>query len=274
MLIIMLIGIAVFFSVLNPIIQGYFETVREVFEFNVEEIISHPILTLKTFLNIFADYIEVNNSYVNIQLMNIGFLFIGIRFFLYLPMLSVNKIIYSKMTTNYDQGLLNAFISILPQSLIFALVSSVAFGIIDIGLIILLSYVSLQIIKLLGLIAMPISLALFIFVFSLRMTIFCQWLPEIASNDSKKVFTSLLQSFKPTFKKFKKNYICITVVNIVFVSLMLTSLIPTFGLFPILLIPTLMVFYISMYMALNFSYKNKKYFIDNGVTVYDPTKKF
>jgi hypothetical protein len=245
---------------------------REQFEYHTEEIIRHPIKTLQSFFDIFLKYFDVNSSEINLKLVNLSLLFIGLRFFVVLPIMPVAIVLYSKMTTNFDKGLFNSFVSSLPQCLLYTLVSSVVFGIIDLGLFALLALVSVQLIKLLGFIALPVSLALAIGIFSLRMTLVCQWLPEICKNNGKKIFSAFKTSLRPTIKQFSKNFICMTVVNTLSIAIMTTTFLPTAGLVPILLIPTFIVLYQSMYLALNFSYRKQKYFIDNGVTVYDPTK--
>jgi hypothetical protein len=273
-LIIVLITVALTFSIINPIFEEYYDFLRDQFEYHSEEIIRHPIKTLQSFFNIFLDYIDVNSSLINLKLLNLSMLFIGLRFFVMLPTMPVTSVLYSKMTTNFDKGLFNSFISTLPQCLLYTLISSVVLGIVDLGLIVLLSLLSVQLIKLLGFISLPICLAIAIAVFSLRMTLFCQWLPEICQNNCKKIFSAFKTSIKPTLKQFVKNFICITVVNTLSVIVITTTLIPTAGLVPMLIIPTFMVLYQSLYLALNFSYRKQKYFIDNGVTVYDPTKMF
>lgn len=273
-LIILLIAVAITFSIVNPIFEEYYDFLRDQFEYHTEEMIRHPIKTIQSFFNIFLEYIDVNSSLINTKLLNLSLLFIGLRFFVVLPILPVTSVLYSKMTTNFDKGLFNSFVSILPQCLLYTLISSVVLGLVDLGLIVVLALLSVQLIKLLGFIALPVSLALAIGVFSLRMTLFCQWLPEICQNNGKKIFSAFKASIKPTFKQFSKNFICITVVNTLSVAIIMTTFIPTAGLIPMLLIPTFMVLYQSLYLALNFSYRKQKYFIDNGVTVYDPTKIF
>lgn len=274
MLIIVLIGVAIFFSVLSPIFEDYFNEVREDFVIDIEEIIQHPILTLQGFLKMFVNYISINSRVINLKLLYLAILIIAVRFFLFLPIIPVSKIIYSKMTTNFDQGLFNAFVSSMPQSILFSFITSIIIGSVDIGLFIILVLFTVKMLKLIGLIALPICLGIAIFTYSLRMTLICQWLPEIARNDGKKIFSAFKNSLKPMAERFTKCLICIMVVNTITITLMLSTLLPTAGLVPIVLIPTCMVLYCILYMALNFSYNNQKYFTDNGVMVYDPTKKF
>ncbi|HKL73918.1 MAG TPA: hypothetical protein VJ903_03400 [Clostridia bacterium] len=273
-LIITLIAVAICFSIINPIFEGYYEVVREQFDYVIEDMVKHPIMMFQSFFNIFLDYLDINSSFVSIKMLNLSLLFIGLRFFIMLPVLPVANVLHSKMTTNFDQGLFNSFVSSLPQCLLFSLLSAVVLGLIDLAILVGIALLAVPLIKFLGLIALPICLAIAIGAFSLRMSLVCQWLPEISRNNGKKIFSALKASIQPTIKQFTKNFICISVTNTVSVALLMSTFIPTVGLFPIFLIPTFVVLYQSLYLALNFSYNHQKYFIDNGVTVYDPTKKF
>ncbi|HOO23423.1 MAG TPA: hypothetical protein PKY53_07120 [Clostridia bacterium] len=273
-LIIMLIAVAISFSIINPILEGYFDTVRDQFDYVIDDMVKHPIKTLQSFFEMFLDYVDVHSATVSLRLINLSLIIIAVRFFVVLPILPVAMVLFSKMTTNFDKGLFNTFVSCLPQCLLYTLITSIIFGIIDLALAVGIVFLAVQLIKLLGFIGLPISLAIAIAVYSLRMTIVCQWMPEICQNNGKKIFSAFKSSMKPMAKQFTKNLICITVVNTVSVTLIATTFIPTAGLVPILLIPTLAVLYQSLYLALNFAFRHQKYFIDNGVTIYDPTKKF
>ncbi len=273
-LIIILVAVALTFSIVRPIFDGYYDFLREQFEYHAEEMIRHPIKTIQSFFAIFLEYFDINSAFINLKLLKLAFLFIGLRFFVMLPMMPVASVIYSKMTTNFDKGLFNSFVSSLPQCLLYTLITSIIIGLIDLGLLALVALTTVQLVKLIGITALPLSLALCIALFSLRMALLCQWMPEICQNNGKKIFSAFKTSLKPTFKQFSKNYICITVVNTLSVVAISTTLVPTAGLVPILLVPTLIVLYQSLYLTLNFSYRKQKYFIDNGVTVYDPNKIF
>lgn len=278
MVIIVLIATAIVFAILGPVFEGYFEQVRNSmtanFEHNFQSMIAHPILTIQTILRMFTIYFTENSHFVNLRIIYSALIIIFARFLLSLSLVPVNKIMYSKMTTNFDEGLLNAFISTLPQSFFYSLITSIVLGIIDFALAFGLIYFAVWFIQAIGLLAFPITLALAITIYTLRITFLSQWLPEMAKSEDKNIFRSLKKSFTPLFKNFKKNFICMSVSIIIFVGLSLATLVPTFGLIPALLLPTFIVYYITLNITLNFSYYCQKYYTDNGVTIYNPTKLF
>jgi len=273
-LIIVLIATAIVFSILGPVFNQLFDHVREAFVTSPDEIVRHPILAVQNILKLFTIYFAQNASYINMRLVFVSLIIIFTRFLINLPLIPINKIMYSKLTTNFDQGLLNAVISTLPISLLYSLLTSVVLGIVDFAIGFGLIFLATWLIQAIGFIALPISLALALFIYTLRFSLLSQWLPEIAKNGEKNIFIALKHSFTPLFKNFEKNFICLSVSTIIFISIILGTIIPTFGLVPVLMLPTFIVFYITLNITLNFSFYRKKYFIDNGVTIYNPTKLF
>lgn len=273
-LIIMLIASAILIGILDPVLKGFFQELQDEFPFEGDEIIRHPIRTLQEFAEHFSRFLEANSSLVFKQLIYIWLLIMGSRFLMSLPVLPVTKILHSKMTTGFDMGLLNATVSTVSQNLLYCLVTSVVLSMIDILVFAGICYIIVGVIQLMGIIALPLSLLTVIVIYTLRLCIFCQWLPEICASKSKNIFLALKNSFKPAFKNFRKNFICLFVLMVSCVTIVLTTIVPTVGLFPLLLIPTYLALYSAMCLTLNFSYRQQKYFVDNGVTIYNPVRKY
>lgn len=271
-LIVMLIAAAVLMSVLSPVLQGYFEKMQEEMPVTPEEILQHPIKSLEKFLGYFTDFIEQNASMVNTRLIYLGLLIILFRFLILLPMFPVTKILHEKMTSGFDVGLINAFLSTLVHNLLFSLVSAIILGMVDILIFVGALYMTLGLFHLMGILSLPLALLITIGVYSLRMALTSQILPEFFMEKPKTVFHAIIPGLKLTFKQFSKNFICIFATSTIFFGALSATFLPTVGLLPILLIPTIMVTQTALYLILNYSYKRHKYFTDNGVTVYNPTK--
>ncbi len=274
MLIVTLIAAAVLMGILSPVLQGYFDKIQEETPITPDDVVRHPIKSLEKLLIFFTDFLKQNSDMVSLRMLYLGIFVVISRFLIYLPMFPVTKILHEKMTSGFDVGLINAFLSTLKQNLLLNLVLSVAIGIVDILLFVASIYMTLGLFRLIGIISLPISLLIILSVYSLRMTAVCQILPEYFMNKPKPMFKAVPLGFKTAFKQFTKNFICIFVMLIIYFSIIVTTFVPTLGLVPILLVPTIMVIQSALYLILNYTYKRHKYFTDNGVTVYNPVKKY
>lgn len=273
-LIIMLVATAVLMSILSPVLEGYFHKMQEEAPISPEEFIKHPIKSLERFFAFFTEFLQANSDMVSKRVVYIVIVVIAARFLLLLPLFPVNKILHEKMTSGFDVGLFNAFVNTLAQNLLFNLVFSLITGFVDLAIFTGIIYLTSALLKIIGVISLPISLLIALALYSLRVTVFCQWLPEYFMNKPKNVFLALGAGLKTGFKQFRKNYICIFVTFIIYFAIGASTLFTTFGLVPILLIPTIMVTHTSLCLILNYTYHKHKYFTDNGVTVYNPVKKY
>ena len=274
MLIIILAASALFVSLITPIFAdfiGEFSGTLASFELSF---FNNPFKSAETAILSFVSFFNANAGSLFLRILALAGLMAAIRFLITLCLMPVSKILHDKMTTGFDMGFNNAFISTLSQNLLFSVICSVVLTVIDSLLIFGILYALYGLVKLIGLFGIPIALILAVFIFSVRMAAVCMWLPEMNNQNSKNIFKALAAARKPTLKYFRKNTLCLMVINTVTLSLMLVSLIPTVGLLPILLVPTYLVLYTALCNALSYSFYQKKYFIDNGVTVYQSVKKY
>ena len=160
------------------------------------------------------------------------------------------------------------------QNLLLAAVSSIVLSIVDLALVTAIFFLCYALIPLIGFFAFPLSIILLLLLFTARMAIICQWLPEICASESKNIFKNLGNSLLFSFKKFRKNFLCLLFINVVILAVVTATMIPSLGVIPILMIPIYYVQYCIMTLTLNFSYHKSKYYIDNGSTVYTPTRLF
>jgi len=272
--IIIILAIALLLGIIGPVLRGYIAELQEDFPLEPGSVVEHPFQSLKTLMVFFGNYISSHTYFVTIRIVYLFLLSMGLRFFAQLSMLPLAKILHSKMSTGFDTGFLNTFISTIGENLLYSLISSFIYTIFD-GLILIATvYLAVWATQTFGILGITVSLFIAIELITLRTTLFCQWLPELVKSKSRNIFSALITSIKPMAGNFRKNFICMTVINIMFFAVCMTTALPTIGLLPILAFPTYMVLYTALSQALNFSYFQQKYFIDNGSTIYEPTKKF
>ncbi len=272
-MIILLLAVACFYGIIHPIYLDIREIIEsQNFEIDAQDLINHPILTLSALRDSyigFFEQIQWKTSFVWAILIYIGF-----RFFFTLPLLPATKVLYVKMSTGFDVGILNAFISTGFQNLLLAVVSAIVLSIVDIAVAAAIFSLCYVLLPLIGFFAFPLCIILLLFAITARMAIICQWLPEICASESKNIFKNLGNSLLFSFKKFRKNFLCLLFINVVIFAIISATMITSLGVIPILMIPIYYVQYCIMTLTLNFSYHKSKYYIDNGSTVYTPTRLF
>ena len=273
-LIIVIIAGAIMIGIVRPVLNEFFDALRSEVNITATDFYEHPILSLKSFADYFSHFVSNNSAEIDVKLVYIWVLVVVSRFLLTLPLMPVTKILYDKMTSGFDMGLLNATVSTIAQNLLYSLVSALFVGTFDLALTVGTCLFFVWAIKVAGPVILPVILLLVLLVYTLRLCLFSHWLPELCASDSKNIFKAFAKSLKPAFSKFVKNFLCLFFLLISTYTLASVSLIPTVGLVTILCLPIFVTTYAAMSLTLNFSYHQRKYFIDNGVTIYNPVKKY
>lgn len=273
-LIIMIIAGAIMIGIVRPVLNEFFDALRNDVAISAGDFYEHPIKSLQTFADYFSQFLSNNSSELDVKLVYLWILVVVSRFLMILPLMPVTKILYDKMTSGFDMGLLNATVSTIGQNLLYSAVMSLFVGTFDLALMAGMCFLFVWAVRTAGVIMLPLVLLILLLVYTVRLCLFSHWLPEIFASDSKNIFKAFAVSLKPAFEKFVKNFLCLFFLLIATYTLFATSLIPTVGLVPIFCIPLFVTLYAAMSLTLNFSYHQRKYFIDNGVTVYNPVKKY
>ena len=270
LVILLLVG-ALMLGVMKPIFDGFFSELQAHNPINAQQFFDHPINSLKQYVAMFGDYLT-NMEDFGLNLFYLWLIIIVTGFLFRLPILPITKILHGKMTSGFDMGLLNAFITTVGQNLVYSAASSLVVGTVDVLILVGVCYAGVYLAQAIGLIALPICSLIAFSLYAVRMSLFCHWLPEVVSSEKKNIFRALAVSLKPTCKRFVKDFICLFFMIITGWSLAVLTSIPTFGAATLLIVPTVFTMYAAMCLCLNYSYKQQKYFIDNGVTVYNPVK--
>ncbi|MGN0768071.1 MAG: hypothetical protein ACI4M8_01830 [Christensenellales bacterium] len=270
--ILVLIAFAVLSTTVMPVIRDLVEIISST-NVRPEDFINHPFVTLRTqIIDKCVAYLRQSDWRSMIGI--IVAVYCCVRFFLTIPQLPLTKVIYSKMSTGYDIGLFNAFVSTGFQNLLLSLILSLVTSAINLGL--LTGFMSLIGVSFRAnaYVAIPFIIILFIAAYSAKSCLLSQWLPEICSSQTKNIFIGMKNAVKGTFVKFRKNFLCYFTLNVIWVAIFTATFVPSFGAIPLIGIPVFMVMRAILSVTLNFSYHRKKYFVDNGTTVYTPEKLF
>lgn len=267
-----LIAFAVLATTVMPVLSELVDIISST-HVTAEDFINHPFVTLRTqIIDKCIDYLRQTDWKSTIGV--VIAVYCCMRFFLTVPQLPLTKVIYNKMSTGYDIGLFNAFIATGFQNLLLSLILSLITSAINLGLI--AAFVSLVSVsfKASAYIAIPFIIILFIAAYSAKSCLLSQWLPEVCASSAKNIFIGMKNAVKGTLMKFRKNFLCYFTLNAIWVAIISVTFLPTFGAIPLIGIPVFMVMRAILSVTLNFSYHRKKYFIDNGTTVYTPEKLF
>lgn len=267
-----LIASAILINIVGPLVDEIMALIAEI-DIDANEFIKHPFAITKTqIIDVCIDHITSHDW--RLLLVTAVFTYVLIRFFISIPLLPITKVLHEKMTTGYDIGLFNAFVSTGFQNLLLSLILTIVISVIDLSLTagaIALAYVIISA-KLYYL--LPLTIIAYLCLMSVRNCLTCQWLPEICASNSKNIFRALKAALVPTGKRFVKNFLCMLALNTIALAIIASTAITTLMVIPLIAIPAYMVMHSALSLTLNFSYHEHKYFVDNGSTIYDPTKLF
>lgn len=270
--IVLIIASALLVSVFNPLISGIKEAIEyEGIGLTMDNILENPIDNISKIWSITSNYLSNNTSLLVTRLLFVFVVIVITRFFISLALLPITKIIHSKMTTGYSNGLFANFVATLPESIGMAFLSSVIFALIDILIFIFCFYVLIIAFKVINVSAFIISSTLFIMLYSARISLFSQWLPTI-SDGQKNIFKAMCNGIKLSLKCFFSHYVMTLTVVIVYLSLIMVTTIPTFGLLPIITFPMYIIMLCILNLTSYFNIMDRKYYTDDGVTVFNPKK--
>ena len=272
-LIILLIAVACFYGILRPVYLDIREIIEgQNFIVDAGKLVNHPIESLWELADSYAGFFEQIHWQSSILLFIA--IYVGFKFFFTLPLLPATKVMYVKMSTGFDVGITNAFISTGFQNLLLAFVCSIVLSVVDLAIFAAMLALCYALLRIISFFAITICFILYLLLKTARMAIICQWLPEICASESKNIFRNLGNSLLFSLKKFRKNFLCLLFVNILIAAIITGTVVTSLGVIPILMIPIYFVLYCIMTLTLNFSYHKSKYYIDNGSTIYTPTRLF
>lgn len=268
--VVFIIASAIFVSIFNPLVQGVKEAlVLEGYKFSVREILDKPVESLTQIRKTVSDFLSAHPNLILSRVMFLILLIVFTRFFISLSYVPVTKVIYDKMTAGYSGGLFSRLVDSLLQTMGYAFFSSLINTALDIGIFTLSLYVFSLFYKVISVAALPIGVTLALTLYSLRISLFSQWLPLICDGN-KNIFKALVLNFKKAAKCLKYHFPMTLTVTILYLGVLTTTAISTFGLLPIMAFPMYIILICIFNLVSYFNLNNRKYYTDNGVSVYTP----
>lgn len=270
--IVFLIAAVLFVSIFNPLFDGLQQALElEGLSLSFYDIIQDPINNITGIWRTATDYLSSNTMLIVSRFIFLCLLVIFARFFGSLALVPATKMLHNKMTAGYSDGLFASFVAALPQTLLFALISSIIFAVIDLALFFLTAMMFFWFYKIFKVTALFISLGLLIAAYSARVSLFSQWLPLIVDGN-KNIFKALPAAIKLSLKSFGTHYPMSLTIHMAFVAIIMTCTISTFGVLPIVSLPLYISIMCICSLTTYFNLMNRKYYTDNGFTVYTPKK--
>lgn len=268
--IVVIIASALFVSIFNPLIAGIKEALElEGITLSATEILNEPVEQLTKIWNTATEFLSDNYALLVSRFLFLALLMVFARFFISLAFLPISKILYDKMTTGYSGGLFQSLVATLPQTIAYAFFSSLIYSLLDIGIFFLSLWLLLFLYKIIKVSALLPTFTIFLLLFTARIALFSHWLP-IVCDGTKNIFKALSQSFKSSLKSFGTYFPMALTMTIVYASIIITFLLTTFGLLPIVTFPMYMIFICIFNNVSYFNFKKRKYYTDEGITVYTP----
>ena len=133
LLVLAILVFAVLSAVLNPMISDLVKLISDT-EVEASQFINHPFKTTKeTFWdNCIKVYLNGKDLGTIITYLVLTYFFV--RFFSLMPQLPVTKVLYNKMISGYDVGLVNSFIQTGFQNLLLSLILAIITTVLNGGL--------------------------------------------------------------------------------------------------------------------------------------------
>lgn len=267
-----LIAFAVLTAIFQPIFGSFINIIKNA-EIDAQQFVNHPFVTVKTqFIDPFIAQAKTQNLGATVVYALLAYFVVN--FFIMLTILPVTKVLYNKMTSGYDIGLFNAFVSTGFQNLLLTFILSLFSMVVAIGLTVGFGALFILCLRSKIYLLLPFLILLYIACLSMKTCLYAQWYPEICATQQKNIFIGIKNALRGTFKKFRKNFLCLFTVNVLWFAVVAATLLPTFGAIPLITVPFFLVLEATLGLTLNFSFHQKKYFVNNGETIYNPTKLF
>lgn len=271
--IIFIIASALFVSIFTPLIKDIKEAIElEGVSLSPRDILNDPVAEISKIWSIISDFLSNNYVLLLTRFLFLVLLLVFARFFVLLAFVPISVIIYNKMSAGYSGGLFSSMVATLTQTISFAFFSSIIYSIIDLALAFFSLYVFLVFYKLVNISALMPAFAIFLLLFSLRISIFSHWLPKICDGE-KNIFKALGLSMKSSIKSLSVHYPIILSMTLVYFAIVTCTLLPTIAIFPIVTLPVYLIILCISHLVSYFNYNNKKYYTDLGLTVFTPPEK-
>lgn len=250
--------LAVLISVFTPL----FEELKSFLEINgisLQSVSWSQIID--TFIHNFSDFFAQNRTDL---LTAIGYTYLVIfiaRMLISATLMPTAYIIGNQMKTNFTEKFIPSFIVTLKESLLYSLLSSLIVLILDVPFSMLILYLVAVLFPAMSIFSVTAGMILLIVYLSIRTTITSQWIPHIIIGKLP-LMTALKRTLLDLPKTFNKSIIGVGGIVAVTFSLILTTIVPTLFIGPIILIPLMIITLTSFSMVVYCDVYKQNYFYD------------
>jgi len=267
--VLMLICSALLVSIVNPILDALNSNLD--FSGRLVEILSDLINrehadVLERFVRDLNMVLSEISSQVYIAFLLIGLVVFIAKFFFSLIDVPMSEVIYGRMSKNFSVMFRHVLVSSLGKALLYSLINTAVTVAADTVIAIVCFYMMRLLYFAVGPLSIAIAALLFFGLIAARMAILGQWVPQMVC-EKKSVARAFRKSFRYSVKYFWKVMPVIFVVNVIVFSVIMTTLLLTFGLLPALTMPFFLIQIATLNLVANFTYNKKKFYVDEVTVV-------
>jgi hypothetical protein len=186
-------------------------------------------------------------------------------FFFFMTDIPIVKVLYNKMQQGYSEKFHLSLISSLPQSLLYSFLMTVIVTVVDVLIIMAVIALLIALYPVIGFFAISIVASLALFLLAGRVTLISQYVPLIVCEE-KNLIVALKESITKSVKSFSLAYIPLLITIIVFFAIFMSTIVSTFAIVPVLIIPTYLVMKNCIRLVVYSAEKKKPYYTTDAQT--------
>jgi hypothetical protein len=258
----------IFFALLTSIIKPIADLIFIDFEFSEQlrktfsNWMSGDIDSFRGLFREIGNFISQESHKTNTTIINSIIVYVIFMFFIQMTNIPITKVLYNKMSQGYDERFHMSLISTLILALKYSFVNAITGALLDL-LIFVFGIVLLSLLfPLISIYSITIAVFVMLILLSIRIS-FTIMLPPIMVAEEKKVFKALVLSIKRTPKILNKIFIPVFIVIITTFAICMCTVAVTFGIIPIIIIPTYMVLMSAISLIVYFVDNKRKYYTTN-----------
>ena len=261
--IMMLICVAIFMAISNPILEAL-DTEFDFFE-HLKSSLNDYINGVPNAFELLSDQVSffMNENVAKIAYTIVVYvlLFFLFKYCTVFAMAPATFVIYNQMASNYKSGYANAMVAMLGKTALISLIHSFITTPIDliiiVGCILLATWLA-EGISIFGII---IGLTLMLTLFALRISATSGWLPTMVC-ENKKVGASIRKSFKNIKEQINKTYSAYLFIVFITFAICTSTAIVTCGVIPMFFYPVAIITTASTSLIYYFTSHKQKFYID------------
>ncbi|MGI6213424.1 MAG: hypothetical protein ACOYIQ_02585 [Christensenellales bacterium] len=273
MMIVLIVALALFVGIIGPALNKIFsasDVGSLAASYNLENLnnVSYSQV-FSTLLSDLRGIFNNNKKVIYNTLLWISLVYLIAKFFFALSNVPIAKVIYDKMSSNFNNGFLAASIQYSKQAVGYALLSSLITAPLDLGVAWGAAALGVWLSGVFNVFAIAISATILLLYAAFRSALFSQWIPLIIVENLG-VAEALTRSVAPSLASFKEIFSSALIVYVLIAWASTGGLsLFIFGIVPVFILPFAMVFLGIMNMVKYFNNNNKKYYVDQA-RIEDP----